>query len=186
MNKHNRYVDISGLDEYGHAKANIVIRHNLTYADGRTVLVLEHVIYQKPIVSVFRSGLSTELLLEFESNDDADLCMAWRLLTEYSDPANSVNWTAEEVASGQYVDEDGNVQPVYYHSLEVILVPIGHEEEYQMAGYNPICYTLRPNDPKTLIPNVLQMIFNNEWFLVNEAEEPEQDALEPNESGAQE
>lgn len=173
--RHNRYVDISGPDEYGRAKANIVLRHNLTFADGSQTLVQEHVIYQKPLVSVFRSSMAVDLLLIFESNEDADLNLAWRLLTEYSDPANSVNWTAEEVESGSYVDEDGEKHPVYYHTLDVILVPIGHEEEYQMRGYNPISFTLRPSEPRELVPNVLQMTFNNEWFVVLEQEDGQEE-----------
>lgn len=168
--RRNRYVDISGPDENGHSKVNIVVRHNLTFADGTTTMVQEHAIYQKPLVSVFRSVNATDLLLEFESNEDVDLSMTWRLLTEYSDPENSVNWTAEEIESGKYIDEDGDVHPIYYHTLEVILVPIGHEDEYIMCGYNPISYTLRPSEPQTLIPNVLQMTFNNEWFVVQEHE----------------
>lgn len=176
MNKHNRFVDISGPDEFGHAKANIIFRHNLTYADGKTTLVQEHVIYQKPLVSVMRHTTATDLLLVFESNEDVDLSMAWRLLTEYSDPANSVNWTAEEVESGEYTDVYGDIQPIYYHTLDVILVPVGHEEEYLLAGQNPVMYTLRPSEPKDMIPNVLQMVFNNEWFTVQELERPDDTA----------
>ena len=171
MNKHNRFVDISGEDEYGRAKANIIIRHNLSFSDGRTTLVQEHVIYQKPLVSVARLSTATNLQLVFESNDDVDLSMVWQLLKEYSDPANSVNWTAEEIESGEYIDADGDVLPIYYHTLDVILVPVGHEEEYLMAGQNPVMYMLRPSEPSELVPNVLEMVFNNEWFVVQELEQ---------------
>lgn len=169
--KHNRFAEISGADDFGHAKANIVIQHNLLYQDGTSVLVQEHVIYQKPLISVFRSPQSTDLCLHFESNEDADLNMAWQLLMEYSDPTNSLNWTAEEVSSGFYMDDDGNQQPIYFHSINVILIPLGHEEEYQMHGFNPLTYTLRPSDPKSLIPNVLQITFGDGCFTVLEQED---------------
>lgn len=169
--KHNRYAEISGPDEFGHAKANIVVQHNLSFSDGTSTLVQEHVIYQKPILSVFRSPSAADLRLIFESNEDSDLNMVWQLLMEYSDPANSVNWTAEEVESGTYIDEEGETHPIYFHTLDIVIIPIGHEEEYQMHGYNPIYYTLRPSDPKSLIPNVLQLTFNNEWFVVLEQED---------------
>lgn len=164
----NRFIDISGSDEFGHAKANIVLQHNLTYSDGRVVPVQSHTIYQKPIISIARSTIATTLRLFFESNEDVDLNMAWQLLTEWNTPENSPTWTNEEAVSGNYLDENGDTQPIFFHTLDVILVPIGHEEEYQMTGMNPLSFTLCPEDPRNPIPNVLQLTFNNDWFRVFE------------------
>lgn len=179
----NRFADISGADEFGHAKANIMFQHNLTYSDGRVVPVQSHTIYQKPIVSIARSTIATTLRLFFESNEDVDLNMAWQLLTEWNTPGNSPTWDNEEVVSGNYLDADGETQPIFFHTLDVILIPIGHEEEYQLTGMNPLAFTLCPEDPKKLIPNMLQLTFNNDWFRVFEKDGPIAGETDPDGAG---
>ena len=167
------YIDISGPDRYGHGKAHIALVHCFRYDDeeGTTVVKRELHIPPKPIVMISQHAGYANVLLDFLSNDDADLRQAWDLLQEYSRPENSVVWSDEEIENHVYVDEDGNKQPIFWPCIDLILSPVGKETEYQIRGINPAFYTLQPNGPSG-IPSVLQLTFPEDWMVVADEIDP--------------
>lgn len=162
-----RFIDISGLDAFENPKAHVVLVHSIHYSDGSSVTCQELSIPAKPIVTVFKHAGFVNVLLDFLSRQDGDLAVAWDLMMQYSNPANGTNWTPEEVENGYYLDADGQKQMIYYHLAELVLIPAGHENEYQIHGFNPAFYTLQPNGPKGE-PCVLQLTFPEDWLVVTE------------------
>ena len=169
----DRYIDISGKDQYGHGKAHIALVYGTRYDDeeGTTVIHREVDIPPKPIVMISQHAGYANVLLDFLSNNDEDLRLAWDLLQEYSRPENSVSWSEEEYESHVYVDEDGKEQPIYFPCIDLILSPVGKETEYQIRGINPAFYTLQPNGPEG-IPSVLQLTFPEECLVVADEIDP--------------
>lgn len=169
----DRYIDISGTDQYGHGKAHIALVYGTRYDDeeGTTVIHREVDIPPKPIVMISQHAGYANVLLDFLSNNDEDLRLAWDLLQEYSRPENSVSWSEEEYENHVYVDEDGKEQPIYFPCIDLILSPVGKETEYQIRGINPAFYTLQPNGPEG-IPSVLQLTFPEECLVVADEIDP--------------
>ena len=169
----DRYIDISGPDRYGHGKAHIDLVYCIRYDDeeGTTVVRRELNIPPKPIVMISQHAGYANVLLDFMSNNDADLRLAWDLLQEYSRPENSVSWSDEECENHVYLDEDGKEQPIYFPCIDLVLSPVGRETEYQIHGLNPAFYTLQPGGPDG-IPSVLQLTFPEEWLVVADDIEP--------------
>lgn len=75
----DRYIDISGPDRYGHGKAHIDLVYCIRYDDeeGTTVVRRELNIPPKPIVMISQHAGYANVLLDFISNNDADLRLAW-------------------------------------------------------------------------------------------------------------
>lgn len=169
----DRYIDISGMDKYGHGKAHIALIYCTRYDDeeGTTVIRRELNIPPKPIVMISQHAGYTNVLLDFMSNNDSDLKLAWDLLQEYSRPENSVTWTEEECDNHVYIDDDGKEKPIYFPCIDLVLSPVGREAEYQIRGMNPAFYTLQPNGPEG-IPSVLQLTFPDEWLVVADEIDP--------------
>lgn len=165
------FIDISGVDQFKKPKAHVSLSYSLRYSDGSVIEKQELTIPQKPIVSVFKHAGYVNVYLNFFSREDTDLALAWQLLTDYSNPENSVDWTEEELESGYYLGEDDKEHKIYFPLLELVLSPIGRETEYIMSGLNPAFYTLQPNDPKGP-PCVLQLTFPEDWFCVNDEIDP--------------
>lgn len=162
-----RYLDISGPDQYGKPKAHIVLNHSIRYSDGSSDELQEISVSQKPIVNIFRHAGYVNVLLDFKTRNDRDLYLVWELLQEYSRPINGVAWLPEEIETGYYTDENGEQQMVYFPMLELALIPVGKETEYQLLGVNPLFFTLQPNGPSGE-PCVLQFTFLDSWFNVVE------------------
>lgn len=176
----DRFVDISGTDEFGHGKAYVALVYSTRYDDeeGTTVVRRELNIAPKPIVMVSQHAGYATVLLDFLSNEDMDLRQAWELLSDYSRPENSIAWTDEELESGVYVDESGKEQPIYFPLVELVLSPVGKETEYQIHGINPAFYTLQPNGPEGQ-PSVLQLVFPEEALVVaDEIDEIDYDSIQ--------
>lgn len=167
IRKVDRYIDISGTDEFGHPKAHMSIAFVERYADGSSDIIQEVSVPLKPIVSIFAHDGFVNVDLDFRSSRDADLAMVWNLLEEYKQPINSVDWLPEELESGIYIDQDGNERSLYFPMLELVLSPKNKETEYAIAGFNPLFFTLQPNDPKGE-PCVIQFTFEESLFLVIE------------------
>ncbi len=165
------FVDISGQDESGKPKAHVALNFSLRFNDGSSIEEQELVIPQKPVVSVFKHAGFVNVHLDFLTHLDNDLNLAWKLLTDYSDPENSVDWTEEELESGYYMGVDDKEHMIYFPMLELVLSPIDKETEYIMHGLNPAFFTLQPNDPKGS-PCVLQFVFPEEWFFINDEIDP--------------
>lgn len=165
------FTDISGCDKLGKPKAHVSLNFSLRYGDGRSIEQQELTIPQKPIVSVFKHAGYVNVYLDFFSREDTDLALAWQLLSDYSNPENSVDWTEEELESGVYLGEDDKEHMIYFPLLELVLSPIDKETDYIMCGLNPAFYTLQPNNPKG-DPCVLQFTFPEDWFFINDEIDP--------------
>lgn len=159
-----RMVDISGAGVGGHPKAHVVLRYYEQYSDG-TTMDLNHITMDKPILSVFKHAGYVNVSLDFGQREDMDLRMAWNMLTEYSKPINSVSYLPEEIESGYYT-VDGLKKMVYFPMFEVVLSPIGKENEYEMRGINPLFFTLSPTNPMAPEPCVLQLTFSEDFFII--------------------
>ena len=165
------FVDISGKDDSGKPKAHVSLNFSLRYNDGSSVEQQELIIPQKPIVTVFKHAGYVNVLLDFLTREDKDLALAWKLLTDYSDPERSVDWSDEELESGFYIGEDEKKHMIYFPILSLALSPIDKEEEYMMHGLNPAFFTLQPNDPMGH-PCVLQLTFPEDWFFIDNDIDP--------------
>jgi len=167
--RHNirRYIDISGLDEYERPKAHVALTYGNCYSNGQFQVLQELILPVKPVVQVFKHAGFVNVMLDFLNTDDGDLFMAWDLLEHYNRPENSIDWSVEALNAGVYTDEQGNEQLVHFPMLELILSPIGKEDEYQFQGRNPAFYTLQANGPKGG-PCVLQFTFTEDWFTLIE------------------
>lgn len=166
-NKFPRYEEISGLDEYSRPKAQVALAYGKCYNDGEFQVKQELILPRKPVVYVFKHAGFVNVMLDFLSNTDGDLRMAWDLVQNYSQPKNSVDWSMEELDNGFYIDASGKEQKIYFPMLELVLSPVGREEEFQFQGRNPAFYTLQPNNP-TGGPCVLQFTFTEDWFVLIE------------------
>ena len=172
QHKVNRYVEISGLNEYFRPKAHVALAYGNCYSDGQFQVKQELLLPVKPVVHVFKHAGFVNVMLDFLSPDDGDLAMAWDLLSSYSRPENSIDWSLEALNDRVYIDENGNEQMIYFPMLELILSPIGKEDEYQFQGRNPAFFTLQANSPKG-DPCVLQFTFTEDWFtLIEEGIDP--------------
>lgn len=165
------FIDISGRDKAEKPKAHVSLIYSLRYNNGTSIERQELTIPQKPVVSIFKHAGYVNVYLDFLSRDDSDLAMAWKLLSEYSNPENSVDWTEEELESGSYLGEDDKEHMIYFPMIELILSPIGRETEYMMHGLNPAFFTLQPNSPKES-PCVIQLTFPEDWFIIDDNIEP--------------
>lgn len=165
----DRYLEISGTNEYGRPKAHVTFTYAERYSDGTEKVLREMVISLKPIISVFHHAGYINVDMDFRNSSDIDLAMIWDLLEEYKRPINSVDWLPEEIESGVYEDESGNERLVYFPVLEVSLHPAGKETEFAIIGENPLFFTLQPNGPKGE-PCVLQFTFLEDWFFVTEGD----------------
>ena len=162
-----RYIEISGPDQYGRAKTHVVFTYSDRYSDGTSNILQEVTVSLKPIVSVFKHAGYVNVLLDFHYRGDADLAMVWNLLEEYQRPVNSVDWLPEELESGKYMDADGNERLIHFPMLELSLSLKGKELDFVITGMNPLFFTLQPNGPKGE-PCVLQLVFHEDWFFVTE------------------
>lgn len=167
----SRYIDISGLDEYSRPKAHVALTYGNHYSDGQIQVKQELFLPVKPVVHVFKHAGFVNVMLDFLSTDDGDLAMAWDLVSNYSRPENSVDWSFEELDSRVYIDKTGKEHPIHFPMLELVLSPIGREVEYQFHGTNPAFYTLQPNGPKGG-PCVLQLTFTADCFTLVDDIEP--------------
>lgn len=163
----DRYIDLSGPDQYGKPKAHVVLTYVERFTDGTSKILQEVTVSLKPILSIFRHAGYVHVKLDFLSPDDVDLAMMFNLLQDYEQPINSVDWLPEEVESGVYYGEDGEPHPIYFPTLELALSPARNELEYMLFGVNPMHYSLQPNGPKAQ-PTVLEFVFNEDWFSVRE------------------
>jgi len=99
--------------------------------------------------------------------------MAWDLLSSYSTPENSIDWSEEELTTGVYTDMDGQTRLVYFPMIELVILPTGKlnaqtpTDLFQLHGLNPAFYTLQPNGPKGE-PCVLQLTFPEDWFVLED------------------
>lgn len=167
----NYFIDISGRNELNKPKAHVSLIFSLRFNDGTAIEKQQLTISQKPIVSVFKHAGYVNVYLDFLSCEDNDLALAWNLLSDYSSPENSIDWSDEELESGCYIGEDEKEHQIYFPMIELILSPFGRETEYIMRGLNPAFYTLQPNDPKGF-PCVLQLTFPEDWFFVDDKIDP--------------
>lgn len=162
----NRYVDISGVAPGNRPKAHVMFRYYEQYSDGST-RDIQVISIDKPIVSVFKHPGFVNVLLDFHQRTDMDLRMVWSMLTDYSNPINSIDYLPEELESGFY-EENGEKKMVFFPLLELTLSPIGRENEFQMHGVNPAFFSLSSNSPVEIEPCVLQLTFPESWFIVDE------------------
>ena len=161
-----RFQEISGMDSSGRTKCEIFLRHYLMYSDGTTKEV-EEVHIRKPIVYIFAAGGYVNVFLDFFRRTDDDLRLAWSVVQNYMNPANSAFFLPEEVEQGYYITEDGRQELVYYPFLELAISPLGHEQEYMIHGYRPLLYAnVSPAPDKDL--TVLQLVFKDNLFIVDE------------------
>ena len=158
-----RLIDISGSVGAGRPKAHMFLRHYVQYFDGST-RDIEAAPIDKPIVNIFQHAGFVNVFLDFGRQSDMDLKIVWDIIHAFTDVRNSVSYLPEELASGEYQTEAGP-QMVYYPVLELILSPIGREDEYAIHGYNPAFVTLAPNGPNGEIC-VLQLTFHEDTFSV--------------------
>ena len=165
-----RFVDISGPGVAGHPKAHVLFRQYEQYSDG-TEVERQVLSFDKPILNVFKHAGYVNVYLDFGSIDDIDLRMVWGMLSDYSRAEQSVSYLPEELESGKYIDMDGEERLVYFPVIDLVISPIGRESEYQLHGYNPIFFTLGPKDLRGEAC-VLQLTFNEEWFVVINDLEP--------------
>ena len=159
-----RFVDISGAFPGSRPKAHVLIRCFDQFSNGE-MRGQQEISFDKPLLNIFAHAGWTNLYMDFGSSDDMDLRMVWTLLTDYSDTAKSVRYTDAELDSGFYYDKDGEKQLVHFPMLHVVLSPIGKEDQYQMQGFNPVSFTLGPNEIKGE-PCVLQFTFTEDTFVV--------------------
>lgn len=158
-----RLIDISGSVGSGRPKAHMFLRHYVQYFDGST-RDIETAPIDKPIVNIFQHAGFVNVYLDFGRQSDMDLKVVWDIIQAFTDVRNSVSYLPEELQSGVYMTESGP-KMVYYPVLELILSPIGREDEYAIHGYNPAFVTLAPNGPNGEIC-VLQLTFPEETFSV--------------------
>lgn len=168
----DRYIELSGPDDYGRPKAHVVLSYLNQYSDGTSTILHTLTIPRKPIVNIFCHDDHVNVTLDFLSPRDADLAMVWQLLETYSRPINSVDWLPEELESGIYTDEEGNERMVFFPMLQLTLSPINREMEFGITGLSPLFFTLQPNGPSGE-PCVLQLTFNRELFFVTESDQIE-------------
>ena len=162
-----RYIQVSGPDQYGRPKTHVMFTYCERYSDGSTSILQELAISLKPIVSVFRHAGYVNVTLDFQRREDMDLAMAWNLLEDYQRPVNSVDWLPEELETGFYEDEAGKQHMIYVPMLEMTISLKGKETEFALTGLNPAFFTLQPSGPKG-DPCVLQLTFQEDWFFVTE------------------
>lgn len=163
----DRYTEISGPDPFGKSKANIILNYSNHFSDGSSRTIQELTILQKTIVSVFRHAGYVNVCLDFSYPESQDLRLTWQLLEEYSEPKNGVCWLPEELELGYYTEEDGQQYLIHFPMLELGIVPVGKEKEYQLVGLNPLFYTLQPSNLSGT-PSVIQFTFLESWFYVAE------------------
>lgn len=166
----DRYIELSGPDEYGRAKTHVALTYLNQFSDGTSTILQELTISRKPIVNIFCHDDYVNVTLDFLSPRDADLAMVWQLLEAYSRPINSVDWLPEELESGIYIDEEGNERMVFFPMLQLTLSPFNREMEFGITGMSPLSFTLQPNGPSGE-PCVLQLTFNRELFFVTESDQ---------------
>lgn len=165
-----RYVEVSGTDQYGRAKAHVIVTYSERFSDG-TVHALSTVQFtNKAILSVFRHAGYVNVNMDFKDRRDVDLALLWQMLTDYSNPINSVDWLPDEIESGKYLDANGVERFIWFPYVEVAISLTGKETDFVIVGQNPIFYTLQPAGPQSLDPTVLQLTFEEGWFHV--VEEP--------------
>lgn len=158
--------DISGTNAAGHTKAIVNLRWYEKNSDGTETQIRE-VQMQKPIVYIMKRAGYVNLFLDFKRRIDVDLKNCWDLISAYFNPVNSVSYTEDELESGVFNNGAGTMDRlVYFPLLEVRLSPIGRELEYIITGLNPASCSLAARDPSGE-PCVLQMVFEESWFVVN-------------------
>lgn len=162
-----RYIEVSGPDQYGRPKTHIMFSFCERYSDGSETVLQEVAVSLKPIVSVFHHAGYVNVSLDFQHREDMDLGMVWHLLEDYQRPINSVDWLPEELETGFYEDESGKQHMVYFPMLEMTISLKGKETEFALTGLNPLFFTLQPSGPKG-DPCVLQLTFQEDWFFVTE------------------
>ncbi len=159
--------DISGVNNAGRTKAIVSLRWYEKNSDGSETEVREILPMQKPIVHIFKHPGYVNLHLDFGRRIDVDLNNTWNLIMDYYDPLNSVSYTEEELESGIFNNGDGTPDRlVYFPLLQVLISPIGRETEYLITGVNPVCAHVTPRDLSGE-PCVIQMTFEEDWFVVN-------------------
>lgn len=163
-------IDISGPTPEGRTKAHVILRYVEFFSDG-TEKELDSVIIEKPIVYVFKHAGFVNVRLDFNSSGDLDLKYIYRILEDYSNPANSVSYLPEEAINGIYNDGEKD-RLVYYPFITLALSPIDNESEYQIIGMNPLCYCLQPRDLTSPEPTVIQFTFDEDWFIISDDVEP--------------
>ena len=169
----DRMIEVSGLNEYDMPNAQLFIVHSNRYSDGTAVVLQQLDLPPKPVVHCFKHAGYVNVLIDFLSRDDADLAMAWDLLTSYSSPENSIDWSEDELNTGIYTDLDGRDCMVYFPMVELVILPSAKinsqttNDLYQLHGMNPLFYTLQPNGPKGE-PCVLQLTFAEDWFVLDD------------------
>ncbi len=161
----DRFKEISGADSSGRTKCEIFFRHYLQYSDGTTKEV-EELHIRKPVINIFSAGGYVNVFLNFFRRTDEDLRMAWNLVTNYMNPANSAVFLPEEIEQGYYVSAEGNEELVYYPFLELAISPLGHEKEYMIHGYRPLLYCLVGESPEKDL-TIMQLVFKDNLFIVN-------------------
>lgn len=166
-------IEVSGLNEYDIPNAQLVFVHSNRYSDGSSVILQQLDLPQKPVVQCFKHAGYVNVLIDFLSRDDVDLAMVWDLLSTYSNPENSIDWSEEELETGVYTDSEGQPCMVYFPMLELVILPSfrlnlqSPKEMFQLHGMNPLFYTLQPNGPKGE-PCVLQLTFAEDWFVLED------------------
>lgn len=169
----SRMIEVSGLNEYDSPNAQLVFVHSNRYSDGTSVIIQQLDLPQKPVIQCFKHAGYVNVLIDFLSRDDVDLAMVWDLLSVYSNPENSIDWSEEELETGIYTDADGQANMVYFPMLELVILPSAKlnlqlpAELFQLHGMNPLFYTLQPNGPKGE-PCVLQLTFAEDWFVLED------------------
>lgn len=163
--------DISGINpQTKRTKTHLIIRVVETNSDG-TEVEIDSIIIEKPIVYVLKHPGYVEVNLDFGKAKDQDLQYIWKILKEYSAPANSVSYTFDELESGVYND-GANDRLVYFPQIQLALSPVGRESEYQMLGFNPAYFTLQPGithdaySIKELESSLISFMFSEETFVI--------------------
>lgn len=136
---------VCGETPTGRPKATMMLSFYNYYSDDTRAEIGEPIILTKPIVHVFsRFGL-INIYLDFKSGRDNDLRYVWQKLQDYFHPSNSVSYLPEELESGFYETEKGR-QRVFFPTMDLILSPVGKENEIVILAHNPVIYNILPNE----------------------------------------
>ena len=170
------FKDISGLNDYGHPKARVMIRRYTVFSDGTQTENGAYIV-EKPIVKIYAQPRFVTIRLDFEQSIDLDLKDFWELLEDFFDPMNSVSYSDDELESGVYTDDTGE-HMVYFPMLDLVLSPIGRETEYVIGAVNPVLKGLSPNSPDNLDPCVLNLVFSEDCVSINDTPDLDLDEIQ--------
>lgn len=169
----------SGLDKYGHPKCMFNLSWENWYhfydANEKDELeieilpkaVLDPLFIDKPEIRIFKHKGFTQVDFIYFSSNDLDLYAHHKYLADFEEPANSVSYSEEELKTGCYVDEEG-LQPIFFPTMVLNIIPHEYKDKYVMIGTNPIISCLMPVKPGEEY-RMLRMVFGNGDVLLGES-----------------